>query len=52
MKNKSTKIFVLTLAAALVLCASFAFTSNAETETTPEIISQNVNYTDKFYLMQ
>lgn len=51
MKNNSTKILVAVLSMVLLIGALFAMTVNADTETKPEIKSQNVKYTDKFCLM-
>ncbi len=50
--NKFSKILLLVLSLVLVLGATFAMSINAaEATTKPEIISQNVFYTDKFQLM-
>ena len=46
------KKIALLMITALILCAAVAvFSSAAEETTSPEIISQNVKYTDKFSLM-
>ena len=51
--NKFAKISILILTVALCACALFAMTVSAEdtAATKPEIISQNVMYTDQFCLM-
>ncbi len=50
--NKFAKISLLILALALCFGAVFAVSSAAEqTELTPEIISQNIHYNEKFSLM-
>ena len=49
MKNKLSKILLLALSLALVVCAMLAMTANAAT--TPEIRNQNIEYTDKFCLV-
>ncbi len=52
--NKFTKIFLVVLALALCICAVFAMGVSAEdsAETkTPKIISQNLEYSEKFNLM-
>lgn len=52
MKNKSTKILILALVIATMLCAAFAvMTSANETETKPEIISKNMLYSDRYSIM-
>ena len=52
-KGKLIKISVFILTLSLCLCAVFAMSANAaDAQTTkPEIISQNVRYTDQFCLM-
>ena len=49
--KKTRKIFAVCLALSLVLCAGLALTASAENEKTPEIISKNIEYNDKFSLM-
>lgn len=49
--KKSSKIITATLAAITVIFAAMAITVSADTETKPEIISQNVAYTGDFALM-
>ena len=49
MKNRFSKIFVAALAIALVLGATFALMASAETN--PEIISNNIQYGEKFSIM-
>ena len=49
MKNRFSKILVAALALALLLCATLALSVSAST--TPEIISQNIEYGEKFSIM-
>ena len=51
--NRLTKISILIITLALCICAVFAMSVSAEeaSATKPEIISQNVMYTDQFCLM-
>ena len=52
MKNKSSKILILALVIATMLCATFAvMTSATEAETKPEIISKNMLYSDRYSIM-
>ena len=49
--KKSAKIITATLAAITVIFAAMAISVSADTETKPDIISQNVAYTGDFALM-
>ena len=52
MKNKSSKILILALVIATMLCATFAvMTSATEAEIKPEIISKNMLYSDRYSIM-
>ena len=52
MKNKSSKILILALVVATVLCTVFAIMASANVaETKPEIISKNMYYSDKYSVM-
>ena len=52
MKNRTSKILVLALVIATMLCATFAMIVSANaTETKPEIISKNMLYSDKYSIM-
>ena len=52
MKNKNTKILIIALVIATMLCAAFAVMTSANgTETKPEIISKNMLYSDRYSIM-
>ena len=48
---KNSKILLLTLALALIICAAVGITTSADDAKTPDIISQNVQYNEVFSLM-
>ncbi len=52
MKNKFTKVLMFTMALASILCMAIAITASAnEAEIKPEIISKNMEYSDKYSIM-
>ena len=52
MKSRKTKLLIIALVIATMLCTVFAVMASAnETENTPEIISKNIQYGEKYSIM-